>query len=104
MPKFPDMNQLLSMAQSMSKQMEEKMAQMVQEGSAGGGMVTVKINGNKQLLEVKIAPEVLAEGDREMLQDLIVAAVNDAVARVDEELKSGMGDLLGGKGFPFAGF
>jgi len=65
------------------------------EASAGGGMVTVKMNGQKQVLDVKIEPEVFAGKDQEMLQDLIRAAVNEASRRVDDELASQMKNLAG---------
>jgi len=66
------------------------------EASAGGGMVTVKMNGQKQVLEVRIEPEVFAGKDQEMLQDLVRAAVNEASRRVDDELANQMKSLAGG--------
>jgi nucleoid-associated protein EbfC len=66
------------------------------EASAGGGMVTVKMNGQKQVLDVKIEPEVFASKDQEMLQDLIRAAVNEASRRVDDELATQMKSLANG--------
>jgi len=66
------------------------------EASAGGGMVTVKMNGQKQVLEVKIEPEVFAGKDHEMLQDLVRAAMNEASRRVDDELANQMKSLAGG--------
>jgi DNA-binding YbaB/EbfC family protein len=66
------------------------------EASAGGGMVTVKMNGQKQLTEVRIDPEVFAGKDQELMQDLVRAAVNEAGRRVDEELASQMKSLTGG--------
>jgi nucleoid-associated protein EbfC len=68
------------------------------EASAGGGMVTVHMDGQKNLLSVKIDPEVA--GDVEMLQDMIVAAANEAIKKVDEEIKGKMGGMLGGMGLP----
>ncbi len=65
------------------------------EASAGGGMVTVKMNGQKQVLEVRIEPEVFASKDQEMLQDLVRAAVNEASRRVDDELANQMKSLTG---------
>src|ERR1700757_1230978 len=65
------------------------------EGAAGGGMVTVKMNGQKQVLEVRIEPEVFAGKDQEMLQDLVRAAVNEASRRVDDELANQMKSLTG---------
>ena len=66
------------------------------EASAGGGMVTVRMNGQKQVLDVKIEPDVFASKDQEMLQDLVRAAVNEASRRVDEELANQMKSLAGG--------
>src|SRR6266571_860742 len=88
--------------QAMMKQAQEKMAQEVAqikvEASAGGGMVTVKMDGNKNLLSVKIDPEVA--GDVEMLQDMVVAACNEAVKKVEDEAKQKMSGMLGGLGLP----
>jgi DNA-binding YbaB/EbfC family protein len=66
------------------------------EASAGGGMVTVRMNGQKQVVDVRIEPDVFASKDQEMLQDLIRAAVNEAGRRVDDELASQMKNLAGG--------
>ena len=70
------------------------------EATAGGGMVAVVMNGNKQIQSLKIDPEAVSKDDVEMLQDLIVAAVNDALRKVDEELKTKVGGLMGGLGLP----
>ncbi|HLQ00075.1 MAG TPA: YbaB/EbfC family nucleoid-associated protein [Candidatus Limnocylindria bacterium] len=82
------------------RQLQENLQQQVEavhvEASAGGGMVTVKMNGQKQLTEVRIDPEVFAGKDQEMLQDLVRAAVNEASRRVDEELTSQMKSVAGG--------
>jgi DNA-binding YbaB/EbfC family protein len=79
------------------------MAEMTIEATAGGGMVTVAVNGSKQLLRVTLDPEVVSKDDVEMLQDLIVAAVNDAHRRVDEALAGQMQGLMGGLGLPGLG-
>jgi DNA-binding YbaB/EbfC family protein len=77
------------------------MQEIVVEGSAGGGTVTVKMDGRKQLLSVKIDAETVKSGDIEMLQDLITAAVNGAVKKVDDTMQSAMGGMLGGmQGIP----
>jgi len=81
-----------------AQQMQEKMAQIKVEATSGGGMVSVKMDGNKNLLSVKIDPEVA--GDVEMLQDMVLAACNEAVKKVEEEAKQKMGGLLGGLGLP----
>jgi DNA-binding YbaB/EbfC family protein len=101
MPKIPNMNQMMGMAQTMAKRMEEEMDSISVEGNAGGGMVAVNMNGHKQLTSLRIAPEVVDPADIEMLQDLILAAVNDARTQVDEKLKGSLGGMSGG--FPFGG-
>lgn len=88
---MPNMNQLMKMAQDMSKKMEEQMDAIEVEGNAGGGMVKVSMNGHKNVLEVEMSPEVVDPDDIEMLQDLITAAFNDALAKVDEKLKDSSG-------------
>jgi DNA-binding YbaB/EbfC family protein len=70
------------------------------EATAGGGMVSVKMNGQKQLLSVQIEPEVFSGGDKDMLQDLIVAAVNEANRKIDEALQGQLGSLTGGLKIP----
>jgi DNA-binding YbaB/EbfC family protein len=100
MPKMPNMNQLVKMAQDMSRKMEEQMDSIEVEGNAGGGMVKVLMNGHKNALSTEIAAEVVDPDDIEMLQDLVTAAVNDALAKVDEQLKEGMGGLPGMPGMP----
>ena len=103
MPKMPNINQMMGMAQNMAKRMEEEMNAISVEGNSGGGMVTVKMDGHKRLQILRIAPEVVDPTDIDMLQDLIVAAINDAQAKVEEKLKSSMGGMGGGLpgGFPF---
>jgi DNA-binding YbaB/EbfC family protein len=103
MPKIPNINQMLSMAQSMAKQMEEQMDAVAVEGSSGGGMVSIKMDGHKRVQSLRIAPEAVDRDDIDMLQDLIVAAFNDAQSQVEEKLKSGLGGMGGGLpgGFPF---
>jgi DNA-binding YbaB/EbfC family protein len=78
--------------------MQQEIALIRVEATAGGGMVTVKMDGQKNLLGVKIDPEVA--GDVEMLQDMVLAACNEAVKKVDDETKAKMGGLLGGMGLP----
>ncbi|MCC7241965.1 MAG: YbaB/EbfC family nucleoid-associated protein [Acidobacteria bacterium] len=89
--------------QDMMKQAQEMQQQMTElrvEATAGGGMVSVVVNGHKHVLTLTIDPEVVAKEDVGMLQDLIVAAVNDAHRRVDEALKQKMGGLMSGLGLP----
>ncbi len=78
--------------------LQKKMEQAVVEASAGGGTVTVKMNGRKEVLAIAIDPEAVKAGDVEMLQDLVMAAVNEAGRKVDQEVKSSLGGMLGGLG------
>ena len=88
--------QMLSRMRQVSEDLQRQVNSVAVEASAGGGMVTVKMNGQKQVLEVKIEPEVFAGKDQEMLQDLVRAAVNEASRRVDDELADQMKSLAGG--------
>src|SRR5262245_74655 len=90
------MQQMMKRAQQMQDQLQKQMADLRVEASAGGGMVSVVVNGAKQIQSLKIDPEVVSKDDVDMLQDLIVAAVNDAHRKVDEELSQKMGGLLPG--------
>ena len=94
---------MMQQAKQMQEQMQKRMAETRVEATAGGGMVTVVVNGNKQLLSITIDPTVVSKDDVEMLQDLIVAAVNDANRRADEQLGQSMKGMLGGLGIPGAG-
>lgn len=99
------MQGMLAAAKQMQEQMQDKLGQTVVEGSAGGGAVRVKMNGRKQLLRVHIdASAVTGLGtnaaDREMLEDLIVAAVNEAGRQADEAAQSGVSGMLSGLGLP----
>jgi len=91
---------MMKQAKEMQERLQKQMAEMRQEATAGGGMVTVTVNGMKQLQAIKIDPEVVSKDDMEMLQDLIVAAVNDANRKVDEELGRTMGGMMGGLKIP----
>jgi len=93
-----NMQAMMKQAQQMQEKMAQEVAQIRVEASAGGGMVTVKMDGNKNLLSVKIDPEVA--GDVEMLQDMVVAACNEAVKKVEYEAKQKMSGMLGGLGLP----
>ena len=93
-----NMQQMMKQAQQMQERMQQEVAQIRVEASAGGGMVSVKMDGHKNVLAVKIDPEVA--GDVEMLQDMIVAACNEAVKKVDSETQSKVGGMLGGMGLP----
>lgn len=91
---------MMKQAQEMQERLKRQMADMRVEATAGGGMVTVVVNGVKQLQSIKIDPEVVSKEDVEMLQDLITAAVNDAGRKVDEQLGQSMSGLLGGMKIP----
>ena len=95
-----NLNEMMAQAKQHADEIQKKMAQTVIEATAGGGSVTVKMNGQKQLLSVKIDPEVVKSGDVEMLQDLVTAAVNEASRRVDQAMQSSMSGMLGGMGLP----
>lgn len=92
--------EMLEQAQKQAQNLQEKMQQTVVEASVGGGTVTVKMNGRKQVLAVRMDPEAVKSGDVEMLQDLVTAAVNAAGQKVDEAMQSTVGGMLGGMGLP----
>jgi nucleoid-associated protein EbfC len=91
-----NIQELMSQAKQQYENLQRKMQETVVEGSAGGGSVTVKMDGRKQVLSLKIDPEAVKSGDIEMLQDLVTAAVNGAAKKVDEVVQSAMGGMLGG--------
>jgi nucleoid-associated protein EbfC len=95
-----DITKMMKQAQEMQERLKQQMTDLKVEASSGGGMVTVTVNGHKHLQSIKIDPEVVSREDIGMLQDLIVAAINDAHRRVDDSLKNQMGSLLGGLGLP----
>ncbi len=95
-----NIQQMMKQAQQMQERLQKQMNDMRVEASAGGGMVSVVLNGAKQVQTLKIDPEVVSKDDVEMLQDLIVAAINDAQRKVDEELQKQMGGLMGGLKLP----
>jgi len=92
------MQQMMRQAQQMQDKLQQEIAQIQVEATAGGGMITARMDGQKNLLAIKIDPEVA--GDVEMLQDMVVAACNEAVKKVDEQIKGKMGGMLGGMGLP----
>ena len=95
-----NLGNLMKQAQQMQERLQKQMAEMRIEATAGGGMVTVVVNGGKQLQSIKIDPEVVQKEDVEMLQDLILAAVNDAQRKADEEMSKTMGGMMGGLKIP----
>ena len=92
--------EMMKQAQQMQERLQKQMAEMRVEATAGGGMVTVVVNGAKQLQSIKIDPEVVSKEDVEMLQDLILAAVNDAQRKADDEMSKTMGGMMGGLKIP----
>jgi hypothetical protein len=92
--------QLMKQVQQMQAQMQQRMAELRVEGSAGGGMVKATMNGSKELLAVVIDKEAVDPNDVEMLQDLVVAAVNEASRKVDEEMQGQLGAMTGGMKLP----
>jgi hypothetical protein len=95
-----NIQQMMKQAQQMQERLQKQMAELRVEATAGGGMVTVVMSGTKQVQRITIDPEVVSKDDVEMLQDLIVAAVNDAERKVDEELSRQVGGLMGGLRLP----
>ena len=94
------LQEMMSAAKQKYEELQRKLGSTVVDASAGGGSVTVKMNGQKQVLSVVIDPEMVKSGDVEMLQDLVTAAVNAAVRKVEDELQSSMGSMLGGMNIP----
>ena len=95
-----NIQQMMKQAQQMQERLQKQMAEMKVEATAGGGTVTVVVSGAKQLLSIKIDPEAVSKEDVEMLQDMILAAINDAQRKVDEALQQQMGGMMGGLKIP----
>lgn len=98
-----NMNQMLKQAKKMQEQMvkmQEEMEEKVYEVSSGGGAVTVKINGKREVQEIKLSPEVVDPDDIEMLEDLVTAAMNEALRKVEETSADEMSKLTGGLNIP----
>ena len=91
---------MMKQAQQMQERLQKQMAELRVEASAGGGMVTVVVDGNKQIQSLKIDPEVVSKDDVEMLQDMIVAAINDAQRKADEAMSAQMSGMMGGMKIP----
>jgi nucleoid-associated protein EbfC len=96
------MKEMMGQAKQMQEQMERKLAETVVEASSGGGVVTVRMNGKKEVLRLKIEPTAMGSSasDLELLEDLIAAAVNEAGRRADEAMKSSVAGMMGGLGLP----
>lgn len=96
----PNLQKMLKTAKEMQEKLQKELAEMRVEGSSGGGMVNVILDGTKSLMSIQIDPEVVNKEELEMLQDLIMAAFNDAGAKVDENLSQKMGALGSGLKIP----
>jgi len=97
---FGDPRKLMKQLQQAQEQMQAEIAALVVEATSGGGMVKVEVDGQKQLLRLTIDPEVVSKDDVEMLQDLVVAAINEASRKVDEAIQEKVGGLTGGMKIP----
>ena len=95
-----NIQELMSKAKAQYDALQKKMQDTIVEASAGGGTVTAKMDGRKQLLSLKIDPEAVKAGDVEMLQDLVLAAINEAARKVDAQMQSTVGGMLGGLNLP----
>ena len=91
-----NLQDLMSQAKQQYETLQKKMQETIVEASAGGGTVTVKMDGRKQILSIVIDPEAVKSGDVEMLQDLVMAAVNEASRKVDQQMQASVGGMLGG--------
>ena len=94
LPGGMDIESMMQQAQAMQEQMGREMKQMVVDASAGGGAVTVKMRGDFEVVSVTISPDIVKDGDVEMIQDLTVAALNEAKRKVEESLKGKLGGML----------
>ncbi|MGI6077328.1 MAG: YbaB/EbfC family nucleoid-associated protein [Fastidiosipilaceae bacterium] len=103
-----NLNQLMKQAQKMQEEMakaQEEIANLEVEGSSGGGMVQVKINGDHRIIELNIEPEAVDPDDVDMLEDMVIAAINDAMNKLDKASEERMGSVTGGlPGMPGMGF
>ncbi len=93
-----NLQELMSKAKAQYETLQKRMQETIVEASSGGGTVTVKMDGRKQILSLRIDPEAVKSGDVEMLQDLILAAINEAGRKIDAQMQSTVGGLLGGLG------
>src|ERR1700758_396419 len=95
-----NLQQMMKQAQQMQEKLQKQMETTVVDATAGGGMISVKMNGQKQLLSIQIDPEVFTSGEKDMLQNFIVAAVIEGILKVDEVMQSSLGGLTGGLKIP----
>ena len=94
------LQELMSQAKRQAEALQKKMQETVVDASVGGGAVSLKMNGQKQVLKLTIDPEIVKSGDVEMLQDLVVAAFNEGTRKIDEAMQSSLGGMLGGMNLP----
>ena len=95
-----NIQQMMKQAQQMQDRLQKQMSEMRVEATAGGGMVTVVVNGHKQIQSLTIDPEVVSKDDVEMLQDLILAAINDANRKAEDQMSKQMSGMMGGMKIP----
>jgi DNA-binding YbaB/EbfC family protein len=95
-----DLQEMMKQAQQMQEDLQREMQKIRVQATAGGGVVSVTMNGAKELVDLKIDPEAVKTGDVEMLQDMIIAAVNEASRKADESMKGKLGSQFGGLGLP----
>jgi len=100
MKNLQQMQQVMKQVQQIQLQLQKQLDELIVEASSGGGMVSVRMNGQKNLVAVHVDREVFASGDLEMLQDLFQAAVNEAARKIDEQMASRVGTLAGGFNIP----
>jgi nucleoid-associated protein EbfC len=94
------LQELMSQAKRQAEALQKKMQETVVDASVGGGTVSLKMNGQKHVLQLTIDPEVVKSGDVEMLQDLVIAAFNEGARKVDDAMQSSLGGMLGGMNLP----
>jgi len=94
------LQELMSNAKRQAEALQKKMQETVVDASVGGGSVSLKMNGQKQVLQLTIDPEVVKSGDVQTLQDLLIAAYNDGARKIDEAMQSSLGGMLGGMNLP----
>ena len=95
-----NLRDILQQARGMQEKMQQELDALRVEASTGGGMVTVRMNGQRQILELKIDPQLVRDGDQEMIEELVRGAMNQALKEVDEQMRKKMGALAGNLGLP----
>ena len=98
-----DIRKMMQQAQQMQEKLQSEVTEIKMEAASGGGMVTAVVNGTKELVSLRLEPEIVNPADIEMLQDMIIAAVNEASHRVDEEIQKRIGGMAGAMGLKLPG-